>query len=702
MKNYPPLTVVFDTKPVMKYSRFLKNIIVGHSIFTMLLTIGCKNSNESAFIEILNKAGKNKEELLKVIEHYKLNEADSLKLKAAYYLIENIEGLPTLDTIPLAVNEKYFNFISKIDRSGLVFPKLTKGIDSINSTLMIQPAQIDPRFVDELSTVKSEFLIKNIDSAFSVWQNMPWSTKVSFEDFCEYILPYRCTDTYSDNIRDFFLHRYRTLPDSIRLSDNMTKVGEFIIKDIQPWFKEDPNILQRYPFLTPTKFSDLLKGRVGSCNDANSVRVAGLRAMGVRAAFDEIPNWGNSNLPHFWYRIIDPEHDTVRTKISNENVNKKTSHIISASSYDEPLVDGAPSFASIIFNRSVPKVYRRCFSKQKTSLASIAKSDDIPDYFRSTRLKDVTSEYVETADITINLNIKSKTQKYAYLCVFDNQEWLPVAWSIMDKGNVIFNDLGKNIVYLPMYYEKGRMVPAADPFLLNLNGEVKKIAASQKTELVTLHTKFPLRPYVLKWESYMIGSRFQLANKNDLSDSVTIKTINQLPFYGGEFTVKALGPFRFLVYQFKGLNYLEISELEFYGLSEEGKEIKLTGTPIGNPGYYPFTWAKLFDSIPFNFYRADTSRTDRFVGLDLGVDKKALITRVKYMPYSDDNGVRSGDTYELFYWNEGWNSLGTSIAEAGKVQFNNAPKGALLLLKNADGGVQQRIFRYKDGKQEFW
>jgi hypothetical protein len=681
----------------------LPRILLLTFIFCQYLS-SCKQPDYPDHIKLLmEKAGDNKKEIQKVVEHYNHDLRDSLKLKAAYFLIENIDNMPTLDTNCVRDNEKYFDFIGKIDRTRLVFPVLTRGMDS-----MIQQAgggiPPDPhvKFVNELSTVTADFLIKNIDSAFYMWQNMPWSKNISFEDFCEYILPYRCTDTYSTDIREFFLERYRTLPDTIKSSDNMLKVGDFIINDLRPWFKEDPNILLKYPFLKPIKFSDLLKGRVGECNDANSVRVAALRAMGIATAYDQVPNWGNSNQSHYWYKILDRKYDTVKSKITNANEERNTQYIISATSFDEPVFEGTPPYIQISYGRTVPKVYRQYFSKQKSSLAWIRGSAEIPNYFKDVRLKDVTSEYIETATVSIALNGQYKEHQYAYLCVFDNQTWIPVAWSVIDDGKAAFRDMGKNIVYLPAYYKEGKLVPAESPFLFTLEGRIEKISPVKETETVKVFTKFPLRTYIRKWQSLVIGGRLQLANKPDFSDSLTVHTIRSLPFYETEIKLKTPLQARFLLFQFKGLSFLEFSELQFYGLDKNGKEILLKGQSIGNPGYYPYQTGKLFDGIPYNFYRADTSLPARYVGLDLGENNKATITRIRYMPYSDDNAVRQGDAYRLAYWDNGWKTLADAEAPTSNISFKNVPKGALLLLINTTGGIQQRIFRYENEKQIFW
>ncbi|HEY6899262.1 MAG TPA: hypothetical protein VI233_01405, partial [Puia sp.] len=286
---------------------------------------------------------------------------------------------------------------------------------------------------------------------------------------------------------------------------------------------------------------------------------------------------------------------------------------------------------------------------------------------------------------------------------------LPVAWSEVKNGRVEFEKMGKNIVYLPAYYENDEIVPAGNPFLFNLNGSIEPIVADKRTEEVQLLTKFPVRTYVISWESFMLGGRFQLANAPDLSDSVTVYTVRKLPFYETDIPVRDHKRYRYLFYQFSrspaawGDGW--VSELGFYGTGKNGKEVKLSGAPIGNPGDYPHLIGKLFDNIQYNVYKPDMGRKERYVGIDLGKGNETVVTKIKFMPFTDDNAVNDRDTYELFYWNQNaWSSLGTSKAGYGVkyVTFGKVPVNALLLLKNTSGGKQQRIFVYQNKRQIFW
>ena len=50
------------------------------------------------------------------------------------------------------------------------------------------------------------------------------------------------------------------------------------------------------------------------------------------------------------------------------------------------------------------------------------------------------------------------------------------------------------------------------------------------------------------------------------------------------------------------------------------------------------------------------------------------------MTRNDDNNIRIGDTYELFYWDMDWVSLGKQIADDFNLTFHHVPQNALLLL----------------------
>ena len=94
-----------------------------------------------------------------------------------------------------------------------------------------------------------------------------------------------------------------------------------------------------------------------------------------------------------------------------------------------------------------------------------------------------------------------------------------------------------------------------------------------------------------------------------------------------------------------------------------------------------------------------TFSIQKWAGMDFG--KPVKIDRVRIAPRNADNGIKIGDTYQLFYWDETWVSAGTQQAEYNFLKFKNVPANALYWLKNMDHGKEEQPFFYVNGKQVF-
>ena len=62
---------------------------------------------------------------------------------------------------------------------------------------------------NDIETITADFLIKNIDLAFTAWEK-PWAKHVGFDDFCEFILPYRINNEPISNWREYFYNQLIT------------------------------------------------------------------------------------------------------------------------------------------------------------------------------------------------------------------------------------------------------------------------------------------------------------------------------------------------------------------------------------------------------------------------------------------------------------------------------------------------------------
>lgn len=157
--------------------------------FLFVILMGCLwlfSCKEAGQLELaLDKAGENRKELFAVLEHYGRSADDSLKLEAAKFLIANMPGHYTLDSRAIREIQRRVQHSDTVITNKRTLNYWWKELDE-------KPAEREAR--PDLQTVKAAFLIDNIDAAFRAWNNAPWQEEVSFDDFCNYILPYRMND----------------------------------------------------------------------------------------------------------------------------------------------------------------------------------------------------------------------------------------------------------------------------------------------------------------------------------------------------------------------------------------------------------------------------------------------------------------------------------------------------------------------------
>lgn len=177
--------------------KYIKCILILSFFFT------CSPKEKNDLKSILEKAGKNKKELETVLKHYK---DDSLKLKAALFLIENMPYHFSIEEYFLSPNGvKYRPDLKKINKEA----SMREHCDS----LLKHNYKIYRKKKSDIQTLDSKFLIDNIDLAFIAWQK-PGAKNITFTNFCRFILPYRVQTEETSNLRREIMERFLPLLDS--------------------------------------------------------------------------------------------------------------------------------------------------------------------------------------------------------------------------------------------------------------------------------------------------------------------------------------------------------------------------------------------------------------------------------------------------------------------------------------------------------
>ncbi|WP_414617780.1 transglutaminase-like domain-containing protein [Dyadobacter sp. 32] len=626
----------------------------------------------------LEHAGENRNELIKALEHYSADGQDSLKRRAMFFLVANMPGHSSYDGDVLDKYDQIFSIIADFEKvkplvGSIHYPVVYASWDSLSN--LYGPLKTENlNVVDDSRKISSELLVENVEYAFKAWK-MPWAVHLTFDEFSEYVLPYRFQNEKIESWRPIFWQRFAWLKDSMQNSTDPVRACELINNDIKSWFRFN-EVFNRYPrAISPM---DMLKCKMGKCLDQAAVATYAMRAMGIPVAHEFVPQWADRSMGHDFSSVLNKDRRFV-----------------------DFLGGELPPGKNEIRNVA-PKIYRSMFAWQR---GEVLDADELRlAGLTSPFIKDVTSNYVPVSKITLTVNsLDLGKDRRIFLCVFNNRVWVPVSFVKAVGNKAIFENLGRGVIYLPIVFKNGVGKPADSPFILHKDGHLEKIDFnSQLVERVNLERKYPLNGLKIWWLTLMGGGRFEGANRSDFRDAAQLHTIpDTIPMQMNFVNLTNPGEFRYLRYCFPDNKSGSLGEISFYGSPDETSPMR--GSWIWSPGVDSSDVRLAFDGkidafvdkTPNNLYNG------LWIGMDLGNAKE--ITRVGYSPRNDRNSIMAGMTYELFCWRDEWVSLGKILTtKDGTISFGNVPSGALLLLRNHTEGQEERIFQYKDGRQIWW
>ena len=639
-------------------------------ILCVILLTSCQMKTAAPGIEeALSQAGDNRGELLRVLQHYE-ESGDSLKLRAAEFLIGNMVGRGFLTGRAI---DEYYRFIDSVYQIKQEEYDIPAIYDEYRKKA--QYAKETPVIKLDLKQINANYLMKNIDEAFAVW-NRPWNQHLTFEEFCEWILPYRV----GTEIPETWRTRYRKRFEYLVMADSIQTAKQACEAINNQLIKLPIHIAEESVYNMNLRPSTLINMKFGLCEDYANLATYAMRAAGIPVSVEMIPQWGDENRGHVFNVVYD---------------NDGTYHDFSGGEQN-------PDEHLIHFRPKIPKIYRQTFGQQKSSLALQCGNEDIPMLFKNPYLIDVTSNYsfIGSKDITIDLPDMTNRQ-FAYLCVFNPKGWEPAAWGKVKGKQAEFKAVGPKIIYHAALYADKKLQLVGNPFLLDTVGQITYFTPQAETMEYALERKFKPADYLEYLPPVMVGGKFQGANHPDFSDAVTLYTITDEPTFKYTTVASASSKtFKYMRYQSSDKTWGNMAEVEFYAADSD---TPLKGKVIGEyiPSmYYPRNGAeKLFDGDALTFFHSNDSLS--WGGLEL--EQPTVIDKIRYIIRNDDNGIRKGHEYELFYMKEGkWVSLGKQTAtEDDRLLYQNMPKGALYWLRDYTKGTEERIFAINDN-QVIW
>lgn len=652
-------------------SRKTINIIKGNSILFLKLCfcVSCLNS-ENKYIEYaFEVAGANRSELETVLNHYN---DDQEKHQAALFLIKNMPGHYSYRGGEI---DNYYEIALNLFSSELT-PKEQR--DSLLFLSDNQFASIGRRVIQDAKIISSVFLINNINKAFDVWRNERWAKHLTFEEFCEWLLPYKCSELqqldewrdtlsykFSDDIRNI-IHDDESYNSPFRAVNVIRQEISRKIKPVGMYNRSG------YPMLSAETMSNMT---FGLCADYVNLAVLTYRSLGIPVIIDETPLWGRYRAGHSWYTLLNDRGDELKSE------------------WD---ISSSPGGAFFPYQR-IPKIYRCTYAINRERVKYMNKS--IYKHPFNLFQVDVTDKYFKTSDIIIPIknNIKLK-EKYVYIAAFSghNIDWFIVDYGNLKRGKAYFNKIGRNVLYLAMGYDGRSIIPISEPFILHRDGSIEYINVDPfKTRSINVRRKYYSSENVVAMRQRIIGGKIQAANHPDFLDAITLYRIDSLTI-PDKIRVNIDQSYQYWRYLSSDGTYSSIAELAFF----DSDSMKIYGVPIACPGVEEKNILNAFDDDWLSYFEINKPNGG-WVGVDFG--KKISVEYIRIVPRGDDNDIHPGDEYELRFWDgKMWITLDIRKATDNYLLYNNIPEGALLWIHNRTRGWDERVFIMRDHEIEWW
>lgn len=620
--------------------------------------------------DAIDMAGNNWEELFGVMQHYR-ESGDTAKLRAAEFIIGNMKDKRYYEGETVDRYHEFMDSLFAIKQDAYDIGSLAKQFLVSNGG---KSGMEGVEVRRDVETLRKNEIIDNIEHAFKVWQ-APWNKTLDLDEFCEFILPYRTGTEKPEEWRKRYAEEFGRIlfKDSVYTSaDACMAVNAYLI---DKGIKIIPGAISSIDLMP----CSLLRMNFGKCNDCARLAVYAMRSVGVPVSMCSIPHWGTKGNGHT-FNVLRGEDGRL---------------------YDFLGTEAQPGHHLEMFHDSVPKVYMMTYGKQKASLAVVGKGEDIPRFFKNPYLMDITEkmEAINTANVTIPFTASGR---FGYLCVFDINGWVPVAWGEVKNGSAVFNNVGTGVVYQAATFADDKLQCHGFPFLVESNGFIRYFKPQKNTFAYVLERK---NPESNSWEGVpkqVIGGVFQGANQKDFRDAITYYKIeNEPPLKYVTVKTDSGHPVKYLRYLSSANTYGNMGEVEFY---TQNGAFPLQGKVYGNfrpSKYFPTNGAeKLFDGDPLTFFHT----SDSLCWGAIELERPVSISRIRFIIRNDDNGIRKGHEYELFYASDScWKSLGRKTAVADdEIRYENLPKNALFWLRDYTKGHEERIFEINSSGTVVW
>lgn len=709
-------------------------IILTYSLIFHFILLSCSSPYPHAVAEALDQSRTNREELEKVLEYYLGKDRE--KYEAACFLIENMPYHQSQNEMQLSSgHEAYFRradsiyseyyggmTASEVNNRNLKIPDSVCEYLSEQYALLPEPVITDG--VSDIEKVNAEFLIDNIETAFKMWRQLQFLKDMSFDEFKEFVLPYRTTNECLLYKRSELYNRYYPLLSQegmkdIRVPIERFKAFTFRQKRISNSTKLTYNVGLYDLYLWTIEFD---------CHNLTTWTTNIFRACGIPAVYEFTPQWPDKESKHFW--CVSPDSSGIYMP------------------YTVPRNNLGEDWETSL--KSVGKVYRRTFGANRNSPYFLrGEREYVPEVFDMATIEDETFRYHQTVTLKMPFHIGTKN-KLAYLSYVTRSGFVPVGWGKIndEEGTVTFEQVPLSMIFILSYFEDNEIRTIGSPFFLQSKGKLKKISMPLTTNVnnsicsfeikedklydiqtksmsqnvflkilrsdenklgeMILVRKYPTKQHLLELCEQMKGA--YVLGTNDKLHCDTLCTLNYaLKPHLQDIELHNGKAYRYYILKAPKEKQVNIALIEFLGKKDHQR---FCAVPTPLPRFTPIDrtkslsdalWAiKGFHVLPsyLNAFDGDMETFVEAGSITVDFEKPVKIRKIRLAPRNANNGIVPGEHYSLSLFQHGsWVEIDRMLASDYYLDFKNVPLGGLYLLRNLDKGKEELPFLYEDDKQ---
>lgn len=622
-------------------------------VFATLVAFSCSYDQVDVALRL---AGDNRSELERVLRYFEKT-GDKEKIAASRFLIGNMPGHKSM-------RGAYEEYWDEADRTLSASDGSLSILDSLEALKEKYDGRIYYDF--DLNYISADYLIHDIETAFDQWRNGEWARHLTFDEFCEWLLPYTCSDNQPlINWRESLSGSARSYIDHLNECDEyignpraaIMRVNNKLIPMIkkQKWIHSGHG----YPIYDPSVF---VKLPGASCNEYMTNGMLVMRSKGIPVGMDYTPQFADRLYGHYWN--VYPNLRGRKTMFTSFGVNP-----------------GYPHFCNVVF----AKVIRQTYSANEGYLKLLRRHNgDIPKMYDSPFFKDVTDEYQETSEVCVELMKSAKLSSCdVFICVFGNDDWKPISWGRAKFGKAKFLNMGRRAMYLVKGYVGGSLEPVSCPFFLDDFGHVEYVGLGKDPMRTSfrLNRKYPMFQRVISAQKSLHGGIVLGSDDISFRKADTVCVFPEWSLTSGMVSTDQESPHRYWRFISNMRSVSDMAELYFY----DDNSLRVDMTADSDSLSY------IIDGDPLTYYSAD--RDDPSGVLDAG--KPVMLGHISYIRRGDGNAIIPGDLYRVSWWNgKGWTVHCEVEAKDIELQIEDIPADKLCYIEGLSRGVQNRIFTY--------